>query len=240
MDLGRFRYRTNWHHHVNRSEYDAPPDPWKLLPVSPDEVTYYNGELRLNWGLGRVQGGEWDRTENCRPFRETTLYRGLKQRFEDGHAWEQTALYQVAREQFETGETVRGYESLAEFRAVRCEYIDDLFRKIEREGYRPNREASHERATDENPFENAYANHLEPLVVIGRTGDVYLTEGNHRFAIASILGIDEIPMYVLCRHEQWQAIRDQIHGTPEEDLPPERRHHLGHPDVRDLSRDGGS
>lgn len=112
MNLGRFRRRTRWHHHANRRAYDAPADPWKLLPVSPDAVTYYTDELRLDRGLGRVQGGDWDREEHCRPFRETTLYRGLEQRFEEGRDWEETALYRRAKEEFERGETVRGYESL--------------------------------------------------------------------------------------------------------------------------------
>ncbi|WP_433625414.1 hypothetical protein [Halomicrococcus sp. NG-SE-24] len=234
MNLGRFRHYTDWHRHVNGKRYDAPADPWKLLPVSPDDVTYYNDELRLNWGLGRVQGGDWDGEENCRPFRETTLYRGLEQRFEDGRDWEETALYRWAEEQFESGETVRGYESMAEFRTVRCEYIDELFRRIDREGYRPNEEAAHEKATDDNPFEDAYANHLEPLVVIGRDGEVYWTEGNHRFAIASILDVDAIPVYVLCRHENWQAVRDRLHDTPREELPSELEAYLGHPDVQDV------
>lgn len=234
MNLGRFRYYTDWHHHVNRREYDAPADPWKLLPVFPDDVTYYNDELRLNRGLGRIRGGDWDCEENCRPIRRTTLYRGLKQRFKDGYDWEETALYRRVKEQFESGETVRGYESLTEFRTVRCEYIDDLFHKIEREGYRPNEQATHERATDDNPFEDAYANHLEPVVVIGRAGDVHWMEGYHRFAIASILGVDEIPVYVLCRHEEWQAVRDEFAKTPPGERQPELGAYADHPDVRDI------
>lgn len=233
MDLGQFHYYTGWHHQVNRRKYDAPADPRKLLPVSPDDVTYYNGELRLNWGLGRVQGGDWDRKENCCRIRETTLYRGLTQRFEDGYDWEETALYQRARDRFESDERFRGYESLAEFRSIRCEYIDDLFRKTDREGYRPNADVTHEKASDDNPFEDAYANHLDPLVVIGRAGDIHWTEGNHRFVIASILDLDEIPVYVLCRHENWQAVRDRVKGTPAGELPSELVAHLDHPDVQD-------
>jgi len=237
MNLGRFRRCTRWHHHANRRAYDAPADPWKLLPVSPDAVTYYTDELRLDRGLGRVQGGDWDREEHCRPFRETTLYRGLEQRFEEGRDWEETALYRRAKEEFERGETVRGYESLREFRAVRCEYIDELFHSIEREGYRPNAAATHEKAAEDNSFEDAYANHLEPLVVIGRDGEVHWTEGNHRFAIASILGLDAVPVYVLCRHEHWQRVRDRMHdardGAAATDLPSDLEAHLGHPDLRD-------
>lgn len=234
MDLQQFRYYTRWHRHANEAAYDAPADPWRLLSVSPGDVTHCTSELGLNWGLGRVQGGDWDREENARPVRETTLYRGLEQRFEDGRDWEETALYRRAEERFESGEAFRGYESLAAFRNTRCEYIDDLFRKIEREGYRPNEEATHEKATPDNAYEDAYAHHLEPVVVVGRSGDVYWTEGYHRFTIASILGIEEIPVNVLCRHEEWQRVRERIHDAPGSELPPELDAHRAHPDVQDV------
>lgn len=233
MDLERFRYYTARHRFVNETEYDAPADPWKLLPVAPADVEYYTGEVRLNWGLGRVQGGSWDREAN-RSIRETDHYRGLEQRFVDGRDWEETALYEKAKAGFEEDGQFRGYESLEEFRSVRCEYVDELFRSIREEGYRPNAEASHDRAADDNPFEDAYANHLEPLVVVGRGGGIYWAEGYHRFTIASILGLDEIPVHVLCRHEQWQRVRDRFHDAPVSELPPELEAYRDHPDVRDV------
>lgn len=236
MDLQQFRARTDWHHHANRQRYDAPADPYEPLRVDPDDVTHYTDELRLDLGLGRVQGGDWDCEEHCRPFRETTLYRGLEQRFEEGRDWEDTDLYRWAEDRFERGETVRGYDTLAEYRRVRCEYVDDLYHSIEREGYRPNREASHERASDDNPLEDAYANHLEPLVAIGRDGEVYWTEGYHRLAIATILGLDAIPVLVLCRHEEWQRVRERLHGTPRSELPPDLRAYRDHPDLQDVFR----
>lgn len=212
MDLARFRYYTNWHQFANERRYDAPADPWRLLRVDPTAVDYYNQELALDWGLGRVAGGDWDREANCEPVRETTTFRGLAQRFEEGRDWEETALYRRAREAFEGGETFRGYDSLAEYREIRCEHVDDLFRSIERDGYRPNAAATHE-SPEDNGFEEAYVHHLEPLVVVGRAGDIYLTEGYHRFAIASLLGVDAVPVNVLARHEGWQRTRDRVHDT---------------------------
>ncbi len=229
MNLCQFRRRTKWHRFANEKQYEAPADPWKLLRVSPDDVTDYNGEIRVNWGLGRIKAGEWDDEENCNPLRETTTYKGLEQRFEEGYDWEETALYRRVKDQFEDRDSVRGYESIDEFRTVRCEYLDELFHKIQQEGYRPNADAAHD-----NPNENAYAHHLEPLVLVGRSGAIYWTEGYHRFTIASILGIEEIPVCVLCRHEKWQRIRDRIHDTPVSELPPKPEAHLDHPDVQDV------
>ncbi|WP_245799870.1 hypothetical protein [Haladaptatus litoreus] len=162
-------------------------------------------------------------------MRETTTYRGLKQRFEEGYDWEETALYRRAKKQFEEGGTVRGYESIEEYRNVRCEYLDELYQNIKQDGYRPNEKAGHD-----NPHEDAYAHHLEPLVVIGSSGDIYWIEGYHRFTIASILNIGEIPVCVLCRHEKWQRIRDRIYNTPTSELPSELETYLGHPDAQDV------
>lgn len=67
---------------------------------------------------------------------------------------------------------MRGYASLTEFREVRCTYVDDLSRKIEREGYWLNAQVSHEKAS-ENRFEDAYTNHLEPLVVVRCDGEIF-------------------------------------------------------------------
>jgi hypothetical protein len=231
MDLDQFWQYTDWHDWVNRRRYDAPADPRTLLRVDPADVRCYNGGLRLNWGLGRVQGGDWDRPEHCHRFRETTLYRSLRQRFEEGRDWAETPLYQQAAQRFERGETVRGYESLAAFREVRCAYIDDLFHSIDREGYRPNRTGGHQKASEENPFEDAYANHLDPLVAIARDGEIHWLEGNHRFAIASILGLETIPVYVLCRHVEWQRTRDRLQGSSGSEPSPAPD---SHPDLQAL------
>jgi hypothetical protein len=234
MDLDQFRYYTAWHQFVNERDYDVPTRPWKLLSVDPSEVEWYHPGIRLNWGLGRVEAGEWDCEENRALVRETTTYRGLEQRFEEGRDWKDTALFRRVAEQFESRESVRGYDSLAAFRDVRCAYLDDLLEAIDSEGYRPNADATHETADADNAFEDAYANHLEPLVAIGRDGEIHWLEGYHRFAIASILRLEEVPVYVLLRHAEWQRIRDRLHATESSNRAPDLERHRDHPDVQDV------
>lgn len=230
MDLSRFRSRTAWHNAANESTYDAPADPWKLLPVDPTNVDYYTSDLRLDVGLGRVEGGDWDREENLAPLRETVTYRGLTQRFVEGRDWEETDLYRRAEARFEADESFRGYDSLEEYRRVRCAHVDELFDSIDGDGYRPNEAAAHDSPDDGNVFEEAYANHLEPLVAIGRSGEVVWCEGYHRLIISSILGLDAIPVYVLCRHEQWQRVRDRVYDDTASDVGVDPHH----PDLRDV------
>lgn len=234
MDLDQFRYYTAWHHHVNEKRYEAVADPWGFLWVDPNAVESWTGALALNWGLGRVRGGEWDDESNRNPLSETRIYPSLHRRFEDGVDWEATELYAAAEERFADGGTFRGYESLEAFHTQRLAYVDDLYESIRDDGYRPNAEAGHEVADTDNAFESAYANHLEPLVVIARDGEVVWTEGYHRLSLAAVLGLDAVPVNVLCRHEEWQRVRDRAGELP----PGEWAEELGvdpdHPDLRDL------
>lgn len=202
MDLDRLRYYTRWHASANARRYRAAADPWATIRVDPTDLSHHNGALRLDRGIGRVEGGNWD-VDGRRRLRETAVYRSVRRRYEEDDAWEETPLYGRAKERFDAGERVRGYESVDEYRRVRLAYLDDLIRSIEEEGYRPNAEANHEPASAENAFEGAYVHRLEPVVAIGRKGEVQLCEGFHRAAIASVLGLDGIPVNVLCRHEKW-------------------------------------
>ncbi|MFC7072266.1 hypothetical protein ACFQJ7_05185 [Halovenus rubra] len=238
MDLSTFQQYTAWHAEWNHRQYAAPAEPWRLVEVPLTEVTYFTNEIRLNWGLGRVQGGDWGVDGDHRLLRETPRYCSLEQHFEKGVPWERTELYARAAQQIESGNQVRGYESLGAFRERRCEYIDDLYRSIKTEGYRPNEKEGHHPA-DDNAFEDAYAHHLEPLVVIDRDGEPLLTEGFHRFIIADLLQLDSIPVYVLCRHVEWQRTRDRVAGVPSGEFPEKLSSLRCHPDLTDIMSSSG-
>lgn len=221
MGLDSFRYYTEWHEFCNRRRYDTPADPWDSIQVDPASVEYYN-VVSLLWGVGRVRGGAWDRPENCQLLGETTMYEGLRERFEDGKRWEETAYLDWAEEKFEKNDRFRDCEDIEEFRETRCAEIDELVENIRNEGYRPNYETTYE-----TPGDVEYISDLEPLALVGRSGEIIWTEGFHRLAIAQMLDVEEIPVYVLRRHEQWQSVRDEIHGT-------ESEQYLDHPDVQDI------
>lgn len=235
MDLETLWYYTRWTHHANQRAFAAPADPRTRVAVDPGAAGWYTTELRLNWGLGRVQGGRWDLPENRGALAETTTYRTLVQRFEEGCAWEETALYERAESQFASGESVRGYDSLDAFRENRLRYLDDLFERMETEGYRPNAAAGHDNpGAAGNPFEDAYVHHLEPLIAIGREGEIIWAEGYHRLTMAAIIGIERIPVQVLCRHAGWQRTRDRVYEAGNT-LPADLAEYRDHPDLVDLT-----
>ena len=228
MVLDSFRYYTGWHEFCNRKRYAAPADPWEIIRVDPATVEQFT-TVSLRWGLGRVRGGGWDDPENCRRIGETKLYDGLVQRFEDGVAWEETAYDDWAREKLDEQDAFRGCEDIEEFRARRCAGLDGVAEDIRRDGYRPNYETTYD-----SPEDIDYIGELEPLVLVGRSGEIIWTEGYHRLVLGNILDVDEIPVYVLRRHERWQSIRDEIRETPNDELRPELREYVDHPDVQDI------
>jgi hypothetical protein len=240
MDRERFRYYTAWTAVANERAFAAPADPWRLLHVDPGDVDRFTNALSLLWGVGRIQGGDWHAaaSDATGVIRENRVYRGLSQRFDDGRPWADTDLYAWAAERYAAEGSVRGYDTLEDFREVRLAFLDDLYATIRDEGYRPNRDAGHEPADASNEFETAYANELEPLVAIAPDGEILWVEGYHRFAIADLLDLDAIPVLVCCRHADWQARRDAI-ATGDAERARSQDLHGGfdveeHPDLADL------
>jgi hypothetical protein len=75
-------------------------------------------------------------------------------------------------------------------------------------------------------------------VDIGRDGEVIQHNGRHRLWMAQHFGLHRIPVCVVVRHEQWQALRDEIsEATSVEALSDRARRHLDHSDMVDV-RDG--
>jgi hypothetical protein len=228
MDLDRFRAYTEWHAFANRRQYDAPADPWEPIRVDPSVVDRFT-LVSLEWGLGRVRDGDWDRPEHCRTLREMVIYEGLRQRFEEGKRWKETDYHEWAEGRLDELGRFRGCETIEEFREKRCRRIDELFERMRTEGYRPN----YERFYD-TPEEVEHVHALEPLVVIGREGEVLWSEGFHRFTLADLLDITAVPVYVLRRHAGWQQRRDDIYVRSETVSVSESDAETTHPDLRDL------
>ena len=224
-----FRYMTALRYRKQQRLYDVPAHPYKVIHVDLDDIVSFNETIDTSWGLGIIKGGDWDKEDNCKPIRSTTHYRGLQQRFEQGYDWENTVYYRQ-RENF-----LSGIES------KRLDYIEQLYHDITQNGYRPNYEAGHDApdvAGRQSRFRHLHS--LEPFVSIGRDGELYLSEGFHRLAIAKLAEIDQIPVNVLARHEQWQQQREQLHESLQADTHPEKNQHLSHPDLKDVIAESGT
>ena len=218
-----FKRVTALRYRAQRLRYDAPAYPYKVLTVDTDQIEEFNESISTNRGLGIIKGGSWDRAENCRSIRSTTHYRGLQQRFQEGYDWEDTEYYQQRK------------RSIAETDTDRLKYVGQLYRDIRDNGYRPNYEGEHDAPdTDGRQSRFQHLHSLEPLLLISRDGDFYLAEGFHRLAIAKLVGIEEIPVNILARHEEWQKIRERISRTNGDARAAGLEQYVGHPDLRDV------
>jgi len=224
-----FQYGTIWNQRLNKFRYKSPADPYATINVNPKRVDHKASKVNTNKGLGQIINGGWDTEKNLQPIEDVRIVKGLRQRFEEGREWKNTIYYKKKKETLES-RPVEGYTSAEEYLNVRCKYVDELFSSIRDDGYRPNFEADHEvpkQYTRNTRYK--YKHELEPLVAIGRNGEIHWREGFHRLIIAQILGIESIPVHVLARHSKWQKFRDNVKCS--KDINEDCQEH---PDLQDL------
>jgi hypothetical protein len=131
--------------------------------------------------LRGVKGGNWD-LERRYPLERAVKHKAIIQRYSEGMRWEETDLFaDTYRRRFESGETVRGERTMEALLAQYYSRVDQMFADLKARGFR----------TD-CPL---------PRLLIGRDGEVFIgNQGNHRLAMARIIGLERIAGEVICRH----------------------------------------
>lgn len=208
-------------------------NPLDLRWVDPDDIEYYHSGPPMKFG--HVKDGDWDAQE--RPFNECTVYKAIQQCYQKDRFWEETSYHTDLKEDIKAGKAPRGLETVGELDAF-FDQLDVLADTLKEEGYRTQRELLRE-----NPGHTFDSNNdaIHPVlheigVNIYRDGSMAKKRaGNHRMALAKVLGLEEIPVAVRVRHAEWQAIRDEIReaDSPEE-LSERATEHLSHPDMKDI------
>ena len=183
---------------------------------------------------GRVVGGDFD--AEWEPFDERPVPTGLRQRYVEGRDWADTALVEAFDDQLARFGNAWGHTSREGF-TRRCREIDRLYASLRDQGYR-------RQETLRGPDAYATTARLDEINVdVGRDGTLYWRAyGQHRLALAKLLGIESVPVLVHRRHASWQAIRDGLRDTasgPRSDRRSrsDRRPYSdrrSHPDLRDL------
>lgn len=170
--------------------------------VDPEDITYITRYCdQLDYGhpylgagafdkfkrTGAVVGGSWD--ELAVEFSELYIYQAIANHFNQGTPWTETTFFKGIMEAIERGNRPWGCRSRAELKD-RCNEIDCLYKRIERDGYKSQRELG------KHPVDEINVN-------IGRHGDLLFNDGRHRLSIAKLLDIDEIPVRILAVHEAY-------------------------------------
>jgi len=211
--------------------YDSPTVPPQLLEINPDLIETHNRKVPIERGLGQIISDDWDMYTEDLDTHPTPI--GLREHFVEGKNWEDTPYYERAKKKIENGKSHWGYTDLDHFRNERCDYVDTLYKRINKKGYRRTTPENHDVPdTDHRTDVKRYEQAREPLVAITRDGRIALRDGYHRVILAQILEIDTIPVHILARHSRWQSYREQAYqSNTKSELSEDIKQHIPHPDV---------
>jgi hypothetical protein len=202
----------------NRPAPDA--DAVARVPLRSIRFKLLGGTVRALRSAG-VPPEDWDL--NRRPIGETAKFTSVVQHFRDGIPWEKTPIFRRYAIRFSEGEVIRGCRSVDEFKDVYRADMDDLYRSLQEHGFLSHQERELKKSD-------------LPHVYIGRDGEIIFgSDGNHRLAIAHVLGFEEIRCRVVRRHASWEKLRGEI--TSSESRRREQRakpEFAQHPDLQDI------
>lgn len=126
-------------------------------------------------------GGEWD-IERRWDLALATKHRSIAARYRDGQRWEDTALFtDLYARRFERGESVRGCRTMQALLEQYYNRVDGLFEALRTQGF------------------DKSAGPL-PGFLQGRDQTFIGNQGNHRLAMAQVLGLKAIAGKIVCRH----------------------------------------
>ncbi len=177
---------------------------------------------------GKVVAGNWD--SKLHRFSELAVYQAIRARIEQSTPWESTSFFAESLTEIESGRHLWGCSNRAAL-VKRCEIIDQIIDDVRMNGFKS---GFNSRLPHEDPASIAKRKgHSEEITVnIGRCGDFFFQDGRHRLAIAKVLGVREIPVKVLVRHQLWC---EKLLGFALGDIP---KHLITHPEIQLVLKQG--
>lgn len=151
----------------------------ETLWIDPSEI---KSKITPLTSLAGVVGGTWD-LDRRSPLAVAVKHVSIWQRYRDGRRWEETSLFcDPYTRRIAAGESVRGCQTMGQLLEQYYSRVDGMFESLKRNGF------------DEN------AGPL-PSLLIGRGSEVFIgNQGNHRLAMAQVLGLERFAGKVICRH----------------------------------------
>ncbi|QZA89115.1 hypothetical protein K0C01_02885 [Salinarchaeum sp. IM2453] len=114
----------------------------------------------------------------------------------DNVPWEETEIYNKLMSR----DISSRYDSDDNIKA-RLGEVDVLHNQVDENGYMSQRQLQYKDDTAFSPTEKSPPEKEEVLVNIGRDGEIIFCTGRHRFCVARVLDIDQIPVRVHVRHQ---------------------------------------
>ncbi|GAA4216003.1 hypothetical protein GGQ68_002682 [Sagittula marina] len=190
--------RDKWN--VFRFGEDAPLSDMAIFPAASEVTQSLAGKSivtrRRRQISGKVLGGSWDKER--RDLVGNTKLESCRMRWVDGADWEETPQFQSMARKIAEGEQPDDCRSLADLRS-RYARLDIIFAEARHRGRLLR--------MSELPDYRYRREHGATLIHVGHDGACLRHGGGaHRFAIAKILDLPEIPAQLGAIHPQ--AIRD--------------------------------
>lgn len=154
-------------------------DPIWLHPAS---ITHKVGGSAKLTGLA---SGDWDL--QAAPFEETVKFKAIEAHFLHGVPWRETDLFtDVYTRRLAQDGHIRGMRSLNELLNWFAPRIERIAQSLRQDGFILEANGRH---------------HPLPSLLIGRSGQVYIgNQGNHRLALAQVLGLERFAGRITCKH----------------------------------------
>ena len=148
-----------------------------VIRVSPFEIRH-----KLSCDLDETEAAAWGSNPYI-PLDQTTKHKSIHQRYQEGKRWEETDLFLLRYSpRFRRGQMVRGCETFEDLVEQYYTRVDGLFEHMRKHG-----------------FQERVDRDLVPIpsVVVGPEGLILGNQGNHRIAMAKVLGLKEVVVRVL-------------------------------------------
>ena len=168
----------------------------RILIINPADIEYGQtpeSQFPPKKFLGGYRDGDWDK--KVLPVESHLLYDSFIQHFQHSEPWENTRFFQFALDSINMGKPFRGEYDSYESLLIRFKKCDQLYRTIEKNGYKSNRQLY-----SEGKIRNILELLDEVTVNIDRDGNLILNDGWHRFATARILNVPKITVRLCATH----------------------------------------
>lgn len=204
----------------NKERFKSVADPEKIIWIKTWRVkNKIVNEKVKRFYFKPIMPGNWD--EKTRSMIDVK-HESVVQHFKLGVAWEDTPLFKQYEQELKRGVRVRG-----------CETLDELIKKYEAEMpslYFNMKTHGFLLPSKDDPY-------IEMIkVYIGRNGEIlFPSSGTHRYAIAKLLKIKEIPVQVRARHMNWQKTREILYNLNKKEQEKVKTFYVNHPDLQDIT-----
>jgi len=233
LDLNHrgFYYYLNYLYKRSNRLYRT-AEPFTVVNIDPQRVRYRAPSDIDRWKhIGEVRDGDWDCSN--RTLEDGSKYRSVVDRLRNSTSWEETDIYQEALRRIENGRTHWNGCRTVDDLERRTNHIERLYEAIRESGFKSQSELRGKSVKSIVLSGSFDRSKTDVTVAVGRNGEFLFVDGNHRLAIAHVLGLNAIPVRVVVRHAKWQDIREKIKAASNpNDLSSQIRPYLDHPDVK--------